>query len=62
MNLRPTFHFADALALTAGVSSLAAWQEQVDFWLRITAAIVAIAAGLVTLYQRLRKRRQDAAE
>jgi hypothetical protein len=38
-----------------GLAGLMHWQEQLDWFLRIVAALVAITAGSVALYQRLKK-------
>lgn len=45
--------FASSISLLAAIT---AWQEQVEFWLRITATLVAITAGLVTITMALRKK------
>jgi drug/metabolite transporter (DMT)-like permease len=50
---------ADIFALIAGGSSIAAWQEQVEWWFKIGAAAVAIAAGLVSIGYHLRARRKS---
>ena len=53
--MKPSHLFADVLAVISGGAALATWQVQLDWALRITAAMVAIAAGSVALYQRLKK-------
>lgn len=45
---------SDTLAVIAAGSSLAAWQEQLDFWLRILASLVAIVAGGFAIYRYLK--------
>lgn len=45
----------DILAIISGSSSILVWQEQLDWGLRIAATLVAVAAGGITIYQRLRK-------
>ena len=52
--------FIDILAVVSGGTALAGWQEQLDWALRVGAAIVAIAAGLTSLYFHFRKRRANA--
>lgn len=49
----------ECFAIVSGASSIAAWQDQVDWVLRILAALVAIAAGLASLYFGFRRRRDD---
>lgn len=44
--------------MASGVTTIAAWQEQLDWALRIIAALIAIAAGTVALWQRLKHRRK----
>ena len=50
---------ADVFAIIAGGSSIAAWQEQVEWWLKILAAIVAIVAGLASISYHLKSRRKS---
>lgn len=47
--------YADFLALAAGGSSILSWQEQLDWGLRVLATLVAIAAGAISIYHRLKK-------
>jgi hypothetical protein len=49
----------DLLAVVSASSSIAAWQEQLEFWLRIAATLVAIAAGVASLLYHRRARRRD---
>lgn len=44
----------------SSLAAIAAWQEQLEFWLRITATLVAIAAGIVSLLAALQARRRAA--
>ncbi len=46
----------DALTIASILGAITANQEQIEWWLRTTGALIAIAAGLVALYQRLRKK------
>lgn len=55
MSYRESLH-SDFLAMISGVGSIAAWQDQLDWTLRIVATLVAIVAGSIAIYQRLRKR------
>lgn len=48
---------ADGFALMSGLLSLASWQDQLDWGLRVMAALIAIIAGTIAIYQRLKKRR-----
>lgn len=54
--MRP--HAIDLLAVLSGGSSIAAWQEQLDWTLKIVATLVAIAAGLASLAYHYRHRRK----
>ena len=57
--MQPKIHWSvDLAAVAANVSAVAAWQEQLDWVLRCLAASIAILAGSVALYQRLRDRKQ----
>lgn len=47
---------SDILALTSISSSIATWQEQLDWTLRMILAVVGIIAGSIAIYQRLKKR------
>lgn len=49
----------DLLAVASLGSSVASWQEQLDWSLRIIATLVAIAAGSVAMWQRLKGRNVD---
>lgn len=49
---------SDVLAMVSATSSIAAWQEQLDWALRIAASLLAIAAGVYSImvrYQRSKK-------
>lgn len=56
MSLRQQLN-SDFFAIISLGSSIAAWQEQLEWGLKILAALVAIVAGVITIYQRLRHRR-----
>ena len=43
---------SDVLAMVSATSSIAAWQEQLDWALRILASILAIAAGIYSIVVR----------
>lgn len=47
----------DVLAVLSGGGTLAAWQEQLDWGLRVAASVVAIVAGVLSLYWHFRTRR-----
>lgn len=51
--------FSDLLALASTGSTIVAWQEQLDYWLRIAASIIAIIAGLAALTHRYKQRRAE---
>jgi uncharacterized membrane protein HdeD (DUF308 family) len=50
---------ADIFAVIAGGSSIAAWQEQVEWWVKIAAGAVAIVAGLASISYHLKARRKS---
>lgn len=57
MSQPPKFHpLSDSLALLAGAAGTASYVDQLEQGLRILATIVAIAAGTLAIYQRLRRR------
>ncbi len=45
----------DVLSGVSTVAAVAAWQEQFDWYLKILASAVAIAAGLYSIYGRRKK-------
>jgi len=47
---------ADILAVTSSVAAAGSWIDNLDTLTRIAASIVAIVAGSVALYQRLKKK------
>lgn len=49
--------FSDCLALISAGSSIAAWQEQLDWGMRILASLIAIIAGTAALIHQYRRRR-----
>jgi len=46
---------SDILAVVSASSSIAAWQEQLDWALRIIASILAISAGIYSIIVRYKK-------
>lgn len=57
MNL-PRQAGSDILAMVSATSSIAAWQEQLDWGLRILASLLAISAGVYSIMVRYRKLRK----
>jgi membrane protein DedA with SNARE-associated domain len=55
-------HFIDFLAVVSGGSTITAWQEQLEWWLKIIATLVAIAAGIASLLYHRRVRRTEAGD
>lgn len=49
---------SDVLAMVSATSSIAAWQEQLDWILRIAASLLAIAAGVYSIMVRYRRSKQ----
>lgn len=49
---------SDVLAMVSATSSIAAWQEQLDWVLRIAASLLAIAAGVYSIMVRYRRSKQ----
>jgi hypothetical protein len=49
---------SDVLAMVSATSSIAAWQEQIDWGLRILASILAIAAGAYSIMVRYRRNKR----
>ena len=47
---------SDVLAMVSASSSIAAWQEQLDWALRIMASLLAIAAGVHSIVVRYRRK------
>ena len=53
MNVHQTRQIgSDVLAMVSASSSIAAWQEQLDWALRILASLLAIAAGVYSIVVR----------
>jgi hypothetical protein len=46
---------SDILAVVSASSSIAAWQEQLDWALRIIASLLAISAGIYSIIVRYKK-------
>lgn len=55
MSHHPLLASASSASLSL-LATITAWQSQVEFWLRIAATLVAIIAGLVSIYVALRKK------
>jgi hypothetical protein len=49
---------SDVLAMVSASSSIAAWQEQLDWALRILASLLAIAAGVYSIVVRYRRKQR----
>lgn len=49
---------SDVLAMVSATSSIAAWQEQLDWALRIAASLLAITAGVYSIMVRYRRNKQ----
>jgi hypothetical protein len=49
---------SDVLAMVSATSSIAAWQEQLDWALRIVASLLAIAAGIYSIVVRYRRKQR----
>ena len=48
---------SDVLAVVSASSSIAAWQEQLDWMLKIFASLLAISAGVYSIVSRHRSRK-----
>lgn len=57
MNIHSRQIGSDVLAMLSATSSIAAWQEQLDWALRIVASLLAIAAGVYSIMVRYRRKR-----
>mgnify|MGYP003342202481 len=57
MNIHSRQIGSDVLAMVSATSSIAAWQEQLDWVLRIVASLLAIAAGVYSIVVRYRRKR-----
>jgi len=51
--------FSDILAVVSASSSIAAWQEQLDWALRIIASLLAITAGIYSIIARYRNNKNE---
>ena len=59
MNVHQTRQIgSDVLAMVSASSSIAAWQEQLDWALRILASLLAIAAGVYSIVVRYRRKQR----
>lgn len=48
----------DILAVVSGVSAITAWQEQLGWAMQLIAAAVATTAGVIAIWQSLKKRKK----
>lgn len=58
MNVQSRQIGSDVLAMLSASSSIAAWQEQLDWALRILASLLAIAAGVYSIVVRYRRHKR----
>ena len=58
MNIPTRQISSDVLAMLSATSSIAAWQEQLDWALRIIASLLAIAAGVYSIVVRYRRHKR----
>ena len=58
MNVQSRQIGSDVLAMLSASSSIAAWQEQLDWALRILASLLAIAAGVYSIVVRYRRNKR----
>ena len=50
-------HISEGLGASVSLmATITAWQVEIEFWLRVSATLVAIAAGLVTIWSAMRKK------
>jgi len=50
---------SDVLAVVSASSSIAAWQEQLDWVLKIVASLLAISAGVYSIISRRKSRNKS---
>ena len=50
---------SDVLAVVSASSSIAAWQEQLDWMLKIIASLLAISAGVYSIISRRKSRNKS---
>lgn len=55
MSINQSKQISDVLAMVSATSSIAAWQEQLDWALKILASLLAIAAGVYSIAVRYRR-------
>lgn len=55
----PRSVISDVLAVVSASSSIAAWQEQLDWMLKIIASILAISAGVYSIISRRKSRNKS---
>ena len=55
----PRNAISDVLAVVSASSSIAAWQEQLDWVLKIIASLLAISAGVYSIISRRKSRNKS---
>jgi len=55
----PRSVISDVLAVVSASSSIAAWQEQLDWMLKIIASLLAISAGVYSIVSRRKSRNKS---
>jgi ABC-type nickel/cobalt efflux system permease component RcnA len=55
----PRSVISDVLAVVSASSSIAAWQEQLDWMLKIIASLLAISAGIYSIISRRKSRNKS---
>jgi hypothetical protein len=55
----PRSVISDVLAVVSASSSIAAWQEQLDWALKIIASLLAISAGIYSIISRRKSRNKS---
>ena len=55
----PRSVISDVLAVVSASSSIAAWQEQLDWVLKIIASLLAISAGVYSIISRRKSRNKS---
>ena len=55
----PRSVISDVLAVVSASSSIAAWQEQLDWMLKIIASLLAISAGVYSIISRRKSRNKS---
>jgi hypothetical protein len=55
----PRSVISDVLAVVSASSSIAAWQEQLDWFLKIVASLLAVSAGVYSIISRRKSRNKS---